>query len=68
MGYAVKLKPCTSPTTRHSWQFVRNRTVHTKTLCTARFTLKGVYKCQCCGVTKYGQPGNPADAQMALPL
>ncbi len=64
----MKLKKCTSPTERHSWQFVRNRTVHTRTICTASFSLKGVYKCKVCGLSKYGQPGNLADAQEAMTL
>lgn len=64
----MTLKKCSSATERHSWQFVRNRTVYTRTICKASFSLKGVYRCKVCGLFKYGQPSNLADAQGAMTI
>lgn len=53
----MKLKPCIDGK-KHSWKFVKNRTIHTKTITTARFTLKGLYQCRNCHKFKYGAAGN----------
>lgn len=53
----MKLKPCIDGK-KHSWLFVRNRTVFTKTITTASFRLKGLYRCRDCKQWKYGLPRN----------
>lgn len=46
------MKKCTVGS-RHKWAFVKNVETKTMTLNTVRFTMRGVYRCEC-GAKKYG--------------
>ena len=56
----MSIKPCTIGP-RHRWEWIKNISVgslvHTRRGTLGKFTLKGLYKCQC-GHKKYGQPNH----------
>lgn len=54
------MKSCTIGK-KHAWNFVRNKTVVTKTAKSISLSARGLYKCQC-GAAKYGPVGREPTA------
>jgi hypothetical protein len=66
---AVKLKPCTSPKGKHSWELLRNFERRNVTMnsrgTTMQVTFKGLYRCTACMERKEGCTGWPEEVAAA---
>lgn len=66
---ANKLKPCTQPKGKHSWELVRNVEECTASLgargARMTFSAKGLYRCTACPERKLGRSGWPEEIEAA---